>query len=784
MDRAAAFANTPAKLGFRDGLGTRRPLADASGKDTLELLCFRSELSAVPSFEFTLRERVSRLAAFSHPQFSPVRGVERSADVESTLAVVSERVPGVRLSDLLAASEQRRLGFDVTAALCLIRQLVPAVGALHESASDLAHGVIGPERLVVTDEGQLVIVEYVLGAALEQLRYSRERYWTELRVALPSSARLPRLDQRGDVTQMGMVALSLILGRPMRDDEYPARIAHVVTSAWAVSPRGGLEPLSPGIRGWLARALQLDSRTSFTTAADARAELDKVLGEGEYVATPANLAAFLARYHRTGLGVTPYPPLPIAAAVASTPTPPRATPVPVRVPSSGLDPNAVTPAFGIPRPAFAAQTPPRGTPIPAPPLMASVRASALADPVTPPRATPPLASSPTPGPTPIPSSALQFQSFADAVTERTPMIERTPSRGTPRPLIPAAGQRPPVLSVVPAPKPVASVDHDDEEEAAARQWPKLAAAAVVLVALMAAAAFAGKREPMPAETATTGTLSIQTNPSGAQAIVDGRPRGVTPVTLELAAGPHKVELKGPAGWRTVPVTIDPGTQLAQYIELPRAASGVGQLAVRTDPAGATVIVDGIERGTSPTTVAALQAGEHVVLLESELGSVKHSVTIESEATAQLMVSLSAPDGLPVSGWVAVASPIELQLFENDRLLGSSRSDRIMVLAGRHDVDLVNEELGYRSTRTVEVPAGVVAPIAVEIPLGLIALNASPRAEVWIDGTKVGETPIGNLSLPIGTHDVVFRHPDFGEERQAAVVTLKDVARLSVEFKKP
>ena len=184
MERAAVSTTTLA-TGFCDGLGERRHITDPSGKDTLELLCLRSELSAVPSFEFALRERVSRLANFRHPQFGRARGVERLTDVESTLAVVSERASGVRLSDLLAATEQRRLGLDITAALCLIRQLVPAIAALHESARDVAHGSIGPERLVVTPDGQLMIVEYVLGAALEQLRYPRERYWTALRVALP-----------------------------------------------------------------------------------------------------------------------------------------------------------------------------------------------------------------------------------------------------------------------------------------------------------------------------------------------------------------------------------------------------------------------------------------------------------------------------------------------------------------------------------------------------------------------------------------------------------------------
>jgi serine/threonine-protein kinase len=107
----------------------------------------------------------------------------------------------------------------------------------------------------------------------------------------------------------------------------------------------------------------------------------------------------------------------------------------------------------------------------------------------------------------------------------------------------------------------------------------------------------------------------------------------------------------------------------------------------------------------------------------------------------------------------------------------------MVAAGRHEIDIVNEALGYRTTRVVQVPAGKVAAIAVEMPKGTIALNAQPWAEVWIDGEKVGETPIGNLPMAIGSHDIVFRHPELGEQHHTVMVTLKDVARLSVDLRK-
>ena len=47
-----------------DGLGERRQIVDPTGNETIELLCLRTALAAVPSFEFALRERVSRLREF------------------------------------------------------------------------------------------------------------------------------------------------------------------------------------------------------------------------------------------------------------------------------------------------------------------------------------------------------------------------------------------------------------------------------------------------------------------------------------------------------------------------------------------------------------------------------------------------------------------------------------------------------------------------------------------------------------------------------------------------
>ncbi|MEQ1728756.1 MAG: hypothetical protein ABL982_10270 [Vicinamibacterales bacterium] len=298
MNPAARITLSPdsPRIIFEDGLGQRTRRADGVDGQATEVLRLRASFATVPSFEFALRERAGRLAGFRHPSFVRVRGVERSGDAEPLLSVVSDAAPGLRLSAVLAGAQARRVPLDIYAALCVVRQLVSAMATLHGAVRDVAHGTLAPERLFITPQSRLLIAEPVLGAAIEQLRLPCERYWRELRVVVPPGTTRPRLDARTDVMQIGVVALSLVLGRPLRDDESPLRIGELVSSVWAVSPRGGFEPLPHGLRGWLARALQIEPHRAFASPIEARSELQAVLGDSELTSSPASLDAFLARY--------------------------------------------------------------------------------------------------------------------------------------------------------------------------------------------------------------------------------------------------------------------------------------------------------------------------------------------------------------------------------------------------------------------------------------------------------------------------------------------------------
>jgi hypothetical protein len=308
------------------------------------------------------------------------------------------------------------------------------------------------------------------------------------------------------------------------------------------------------------------------------------------------------------------------------------------------------------------------------------------------------------------------------------------------------------------------------------------AAIVAAVALVATAFVLVPRWRAKAAIAQTGQLAIVSQPAGAEVIVDGQRRGLTPLTLALSSGAHVLQLNRGDVAKNIAVTIKPGAEVSHFVDLQsQPLSDVGQLQVASDPSGARVTVDGQPRGVTPVNIPEVAAGQHAVVIHGDGGSVQRTVTIQRGQTASLMISMLNPAA--AFGWVSIASPIVVQILENDKRLGTSETDRIMVPAGKHTLKVVNTRLGYQSTRTVQVPAGGAATLKIDLPDGVVNLNALPWAEVWIDGRRIGETPLGNLKLPIGEHEALFRHTQLGERRQTFVVTSNEPTRVAVDLRK-
>ena len=136
-----------------------------------------------------------------------------------------------------------------------------------------------------------------------------------------------------------------------------------------------------------------------------------------------------------------------------------------------------------------------------------------------------------------------------------------------------------------------------------------------------------------------------------------------------------------------------------------------------------------------------------------------------------------------SGGIKFQTPIELKVLQGDKVFGSTEDGPIIAPEGTYQVDLVNTTYGVKMPRTVTFRAGQIANLSITIPPGRLSVNAQPWAEVSLDGQPKGETPLANLSVPVGQHELVFRHPELGERRQTIVVRADQPARASVTFER-
>jgi hypothetical protein len=355
-------------------------------------------------------------------------------------------------------------------------------------------------------------------------------------------------------------------------------------------------------------------------------------------------------------------------------------------------------------------------------------------------------------------------------------------------------------SHAPASRPTDALDMFGSEHTRSGAGPNTAANTVaakagrhnltlLLILFILAAAAGGyavwKWRPLALEAASA-SLTIESSPAGAQVLSSEGEKGITPLTLSVTPGVHEFEVFHQGRRKPLTITARAGAAVVHHVEFDAPAASVvarkSGLDIVTEPSKLPVLVNGVSRGLSPVTLRDLDPGRHRVLVAGTAGVIERQVELAPGETASVIISSGAPINAPSGGWLTVAAPFPLQILEGKDVVGTSQASKIMLPAGRHELVLSNDSLGFSEKRVVQVAAGKTASVKIDHPQAPLSINALPWAEVWIDGTRIGETPIGNHLVGIGAREVVFRHPQYGERRQTVIVSLSSPARVSVDMK--
>ena len=271
----------------------------------------------------------------------------------------------------------------------------------------------------------------------------------------------------------------------------------------------------------------------------------------------------------------------------------------------------------------------------------------------------------------------------------------------------------------------------------------------------------------------SGGLHIETRPAGIEAFVDDEPVGYTPLHLSLEPGAHMLELRYRDSVRRIPLEITEGSELSESVSLFEDRQ-LGHFEIVSQPSEASVYIDGELRGVTPLTVSNMPVGSHTLILRSSAGTVRKTIRIESDHTTSLMEMI-------YPGWLAVFSEIPLEVRAARRLVGRTGDGRIRMPPGRYEFELTNARFGYRSTRVLQVSPGQVTPLTVNLPSGVVDVDARPWGEVWVEDKRIGQTPLKSIAVPIGAHEIRVTHPELGERRLYVDVTLTKPLHLTFDF---
>jgi hypothetical protein len=131
----------------------------------------------------------------------------------------------------------------------------------------------------------------------------------------------------------------------------------------------------------------------------------------------------------------------------------------------------------------------------------------------------------------------------------------------------------------------------------------------------------------------------------------------------------------------------------------------------------------------------------------------------------------------------VFAPFEVQVTEGNRALRLDDRGQMMLPPGRHELRFRNSEFSYDEVRRIDIePAATTRLSLVPRPTTLSVTSNEP-AEVFVDGERLGATPITNASIALGTREVTILAAG-GDERRVFVKATAQPVQLDVDFSQP
>ena len=237
----------------------------------------RSDLARDPSFVARFRKEALAAAGLNHPGIVAVY----DSGEEPAPYIVMELISGHTLRELIHKGER----VPLKRVLEIGEGILAALEYSHHSG--IVHRDIKPANIMITDHGDVKVMDFGIARALADLGATLTSTWNVVGTAQylsPEQALGEVADLRSDIYSTGCLLYEVLTGKPPFSGETPVSIAYQHVSGVLVAPSKIVPELPAGIDTLLTVALAKNPDDRYQSAGLMLDDLFKIAG-GEVVTT-------------------------------------------------------------------------------------------------------------------------------------------------------------------------------------------------------------------------------------------------------------------------------------------------------------------------------------------------------------------------------------------------------------------------------------------------------------------------------------------------------------------
>jgi len=237
----------------------------------------RSDLARDPSFVARFRKEALAAAGLNHPGIVAVY----DSGEEPAPYIVMELISGHTLRELIHKGER----VPLKRALEIGEGILAALEYSHHSG--IVHRDIKPANIMITDHGDVKVMDFGIARALADLGATLTSTWNVVGTAQylsPEQALGEVADLRSDIYSTGCLLYEVLTGKPPFSGETPVSIAYQHVSGVLIPPSKIAPELPAGIDTLLTVALAKNPDDRYQSAGLMLDDLYKIAG-GEVVTT-------------------------------------------------------------------------------------------------------------------------------------------------------------------------------------------------------------------------------------------------------------------------------------------------------------------------------------------------------------------------------------------------------------------------------------------------------------------------------------------------------------------